>query len=70
MFSGTVPRRLGERSQGFILTNLPLSNIDTFENVIQKAFASRRLEMLVVSLFSGAALVLAALGLYGFCLIP
>lgn len=45
--------------------DLPLSHVALFDDVIQKSFAARRLSMLVVSLFSGAALLLASVGLYG-----
>jgi putative ABC transport system permease protein len=45
--------------------NLPLTNIDSFEHVIQQAFTSRQLQMSVVSLFSASALLLAVIGLYG-----
>jgi putative ABC transport system permease protein len=44
--------------------DLPLSNIFTLDQLVAKGFAARRLPMLVVSLFSGAALLLAAVGLY------
>jgi ABC-type antimicrobial peptide transport system permease subunit len=44
--------------------DLPLSNIFTLDQLVEKGFANRRLSMLVVSLFSGAALLLAAVGLY------
>jgi putative ABC transport system permease protein len=45
--------------------NLPLSNVDPFNDFIGKSFATKRLAATVVSLFSGAALLLAAVGLYG-----
>ncbi len=44
---------------------LPLSDVDTFDHLVQKAFVSRRLGMTVVSIFSGVALFLASVGLYG-----
>jgi putative ABC transport system permease protein len=45
--------------------DLPLSHVALFDQVIGSGFAARRLPMLVVSLFSGAALLLAGVGLYG-----
>jgi putative ABC transport system permease protein len=45
--------------------DLPLSNVVTLDQLVAKGFAARRLPMFVVSLFSGAALLLAAVGLYG-----
>jgi putative ABC transport system permease protein len=45
--------------------DLPFSNVATLSELVQKGFATRHLSMLVVSLFSGAALLLAAIGLYG-----
>jgi ABC-type antimicrobial peptide transport system permease subunit len=45
--------------------NLPLSNVGLFNDLIRKSFATKRLAATVVSLFSGAALLLAAVGLYG-----
>jgi putative ABC transport system permease protein len=45
--------------------DLPLSNVVTLDQLVAKGFAARRLPMFVVSLFSGAALLLAAIGLYG-----
>ncbi|HEX6564941.1 MAG TPA: ABC transporter permease [Chthoniobacterales bacterium] len=45
--------------------NLPLTSIYPFEQVIYDSFASRRLQMTLVGVFSAAALVLAVVGLYG-----
>jgi len=45
--------------------DLPFSNVATIRELVAKGFAARRLPMLVVSMFSGAALLLAAVGLYG-----
>jgi putative ABC transport system permease protein len=44
--------------------DLPFSGGAAFEQLVEKGFAGRRLSMLVVTLFSGAALLLAAVGLY------
>jgi putative ABC transport system permease protein len=44
--------------------NLPLSNAHSFDELVMQSFATRRLAALVVSLFSGVALLLAAVGLY------
>jgi putative ABC transport system permease protein len=45
--------------------NLAVSNVGRLEELVAKSFAIRRLASVVVSLFSGAALLLAAIGLYG-----
>jgi putative ABC transport system permease protein len=45
-------------------SNLPLSNVRNFDEVIAKSFNARRLSVLVADLLSGAALLLAAAGLY------
>ena len=45
--------------------NLPVSNVGLFDDLVAKAFAIRRLAAVVLSFFSGAALLLAAVGLYG-----
>ena len=45
--------------------NIPLSNVDSFDHVVQATLASRRLAVTVVVLFSVTALLLAAIGLYG-----
>jgi putative ABC transport system permease protein len=45
--------------------DLTFSNVATLGELVEKGFATRHLSMLVVSLFSGAALLLAAVGLYG-----
>jgi putative ABC transport system permease protein len=45
--------------------SLPLTSIYPFDQVIYDSFASRRLQMTLVGVFSVAALVLAVVGLYG-----
>jgi predicted permease len=45
--------------------NLPLTRIYPFDQVVYDSFASRRLQMILVGVFSAAALVLAVVGLYG-----
>lgn len=44
--------------------DLPFANAASFDQLVENAYASRRLSMLVVSLFSGGALLLASVGLY------
>ena len=44
--------------------DLPFSGGARFDQLIEKGFAGRHLSMLVVSLFSGGALILATVGLY------
>jgi putative ABC transport system permease protein len=45
--------------------NLPVSNVGRLEDLVANSFAIRQLASVVVSLFSIAALLLAAIGLYG-----
>ena len=45
--------------------NLPVTSVYPFHQVIYDSFASRRLQMALVGVFSAAALVLAVVGLYG-----
>jgi putative ABC transport system permease protein len=45
--------------------NLPVTSIYPFDQVIYDSFASRRLQMTLVVVFSVSALVLAVVGLYG-----
>jgi putative ABC transport system permease protein len=45
--------------------NLPIYNVGLFDDRVSKSFATKRLATTIVSLFSGAALLLAAVGLYG-----
>jgi putative ABC transport system permease protein len=45
--------------------NIPVYDVGLLDELVAKAFATKRLATVVVSLFSGAALLLAAVGLYG-----
>jgi len=45
--------------------DLPIANVSPFNDLVAKSFATKRLATLVVTLFSGAASFLAAVGLYG-----
>jgi len=45
--------------------DLPLTRIETLDDVMAKLYASERISALVVGLFSAAALFLSAVGLYG-----
>jgi len=45
--------------------DVPVPNIRTFDDLIAQKLAMRKLASLLVSLFSGAALCLSAIGLYG-----
>jgi putative ABC transport system permease protein len=45
--------------------NLPITNVFTMDDVVAQANAQPRFEMLLLSLFAGVALVLAAVGIYG-----
>jgi len=45
--------------------NLPISKIATMDQLISDSLARRRLYMVLLSVFAGAALLLAAVGIYG-----
>ncbi|MBA3884029.1 MAG: ABC transporter permease, partial [Chthoniobacterales bacterium] len=45
--------------------DLPIFNVKTMEDVIAASIGSRRVSMLLFSVFAGAALLLAAVGIYG-----
>jgi len=48
-----------------VLPDLPVSGIDTMENIVHNSTGERRFPMLLLSVFSGLALVLAAVGIVG-----
>jgi putative ABC transport system permease protein len=43
----------------------PVANIDSMENIVARAVARQRFSMLLLTIFAGLALVLAAVGIYG-----
>lgn len=45
--------------------NLPLSDVRTMGNMIAESYAQRRLNMLLLAIFSALGLLLSAIGLYG-----
>jgi ABC-type antimicrobial peptide transport system permease subunit len=45
--------------------SVPVGKISTLEEGVSKMFATRRLTVLLISLFSGVSLFLSAIGLYG-----
>jgi putative ABC transport system permease protein len=45
--------------------DVPLARVDNFSNFISQRFSTRKLAALLVSIFSGTALLLAGVGLYG-----
>ena len=45
--------------------DLPIFNVQTMEDVVAASIGSRRVSMLLFSVFAGAALLLAAVGIYG-----
>jgi predicted permease len=47
------------------LTGVPVVNVETMQSVVSIATSRERFNMLLMSIFGGAALVLAALGIYG-----
>ena len=48
-----------------VMPDLPVSGIDTMENVVHNSTGGRRFPMLLLSVFSALALVLAAVGIVG-----
>jgi putative ABC transport system permease protein len=45
--------------------DLPLSNVRTMNELLEQSVGQRKLSMMLLSLFSGIALVLASIGIYG-----
>ncbi|HSL52897.1 MAG TPA: ABC transporter permease [Pyrinomonadaceae bacterium] len=45
--------------------NQPISNVSTLEKVVDESVAPRRLNMLLMALFGGLAMLLSAVGIYG-----
>ena len=45
--------------------NQPLSNVNTLDKVVDDSIAQRRLNMLLMGLFGGLAMLLSAVGIYG-----
>lgn len=45
--------------------NLPVSEVTTMQELLANSIAQKRFSMLLLSLFAGLALVLAAVGIYG-----
>jgi len=45
--------------------DVPLPNVKPYDDLVAKSYSGRRLVSLVVTIFSGAALLLSAVGLYG-----
>ena len=45
--------------------SVPIIDVHTYDDLIAQKFVTRKLSMLLVTLFSGAALFLSAIGLYG-----
>ena len=66
--SSQDPEHLGpamRRTMQSLNPNLPLYDVRTLQTVTEENVAPRRLSVFLLSLFSGVALVLAALGIYG-----
>ena len=72
---GTIVIRAGNDPRSLIVPlkkivadidpNIPVYDVGLLDDLVAKAFATKRLATVVVTLFSGTALMLAAVGLYG-----
>ncbi|MGH9498940.1 MAG: ABC transporter permease [Terriglobales bacterium] len=54
-----------QNAVGMVNKDIPLANVRTMEDVIAESVLRRRFAMLLLSIFSGLAMLLAAIGLYG-----
>ncbi|HKG60270.1 MAG TPA: ABC transporter permease [Pyrinomonadaceae bacterium] len=64
----TDPLSLVGAVRGAVLSidpNQPIANISTLEKVVDESIAPRRLNMLLMALFGGLAMLLSAVGIYG-----
>jgi len=64
----TDPLSLVGAVRGAVLSidpNQPISNVSTLEKVVDDSIAQRRLNMLLMGLFGGLAMLLSAVGIYG-----
>jgi putative ABC transport system permease protein len=64
----TDPLSLVGAVRGAVLSidpNQPISNVSTLERVVDESIAQRRLNMLLMALFGGLAMLLSAVGIYG-----
>jgi putative ABC transport system permease protein len=53
------------RDQLRVVTGLPVADVHSMEQVVSLSTGRRRFNMLLMSVFAGAALLLAAIGVYG-----
>jgi predicted permease len=66
--SASEPARLAQAVQAQVWAidkNLPVSEIRTMEDVVSESIGGQRFNMIMLSLFAGVALILAAVGIYG-----
>ena len=64
----TDPLSIVSAVRGAVLSidpNQPISNISTLDKVVDDSIAPRRLNMLLMGLFGGLAMLLSAVGIYG-----
>jgi ABC-type antimicrobial peptide transport system permease subunit len=61
------PSRVSELIQDQIRRTaaLPVSDVQTMDEIVANSTSSQRFHMLLMSVFGGAALILAAIGIYG-----
>jgi len=62
-----VPRSVSAAVQEQLrqVTGLPVSDVQTMDQVVSRSTARQRFNMLLMTVFAGAALLLAAIGIYG-----
>jgi putative ABC transport system permease protein len=68
MKTAVPPASLAEAARSQVLAidpNLPLSNVSTLDAIVAKSISQQRFYMLLLAIFAGVALVLAAIGIFG-----
>jgi len=66
--SSVPPLSLAEAARAAVYAidgNLPVSNIRTLDAIVAKSISQQRFYMLLLTIFAGIALVLAAVGIFG-----
>ena len=61
--AGTVSATIQEELR--LATGLPVTDVESMEEIVSISTSRRRVNMLLMSVFGGSALLLAAIGIYG-----